>query len=92
MRHGEKMFETLASREELTHAQDLGDFLRVPLDTRDLNYAPYFEEGDQSGKRLADFNSVNAPRLDVPEIEALLLTLPEIRAQVELAPVLAAAG
>jgi UDP-N-acetylglucosamine 4,6-dehydratase len=92
IRHGEKMFETLASREELTHAQDLGDFLRVPLDTRDLNYAPYVEEGDRAGKRILDFNSNNAPRLDVPEIEALLLTLPEIRAQVEFTPQLAAAG
>jgi UDP-glucose 4-epimerase len=91
IRHGEKMFETLASREELAHAQDLGDFIRVPLDTRDLNYAPYEEEGDQ-GERLVDFNSSNAPRLDVPEIETLLLRLPEIRAQLQRAPALAAAG
>ncbi|GAA2501874.1 polysaccharide biosynthesis protein [Winogradskya humida] len=81
IRHGEKMDETLASREELRHAQDLGEFFRVPLDTRDLNYAPYVEQGDQGTERLFDFNSANAPRLDVPEIEALLLTLPEIRAE-----------
>lgn len=91
IRHGEKMFETLASREELTHAQDLGSFLRVPLDTRDLNYAPYVEEGDPTGDQLFDFNSANAPRLGVPEIEALLLTLPEIRAELDRAPALAAA-
>jgi UDP-glucose 4-epimerase len=92
IRHGEKMFETLASREELTRAQDLGHFLRVPLDTRDLNYAPYVEEGDPDSDRLFDFNSANAPRLDVPEMEALLRTLPQIRAQLELSPALAAAG
>ncbi|GAA2559083.1 polysaccharide biosynthesis protein [Winogradskya consettensis] len=81
IRHGEKMDETLASREELRHARDLGEFFRVPLDTRDLNYAPYVEEGEAGTERLFDFNSANAPRLDVPEIEALLLTLPEIRAE-----------
>ena len=91
IRHGEKMFETLASREELTHAQDLGEFIRVPLDTRDLNYAPYVEEGEPGSGRLFDFSSANAPRLDVPEIEALLLTLPEIRAQLDEAPAMAAA-
>lgn len=81
IRHGEKMDETLASREELRHAQDLGECFRVPLDTRDLNYAPYVEEGEQGTDLLFDFNSANAPRLGVPEIEALLLTLPEIRAE-----------
>jgi len=81
IRHGEKMDETLASRDELRHAQDLGEFFRVPLDTRDLNYAPYVEEGEQDTGRLCDFNSANAPRLGVSEIEALLLTLPEIRAE-----------
>jgi UDP-N-acetylglucosamine 4,6-dehydratase/5-epimerase len=81
MRHGEKMDETLASREELRHAQDLGEFFRVPLDSRDLNYAPYVDEGERGTDRLFDFNSSNAPRLNVPEIEALLLTLPEIRAE-----------
>jgi UDP-glucose 4-epimerase len=91
VRHGEKMYETLASREELTHAEDFGDFFRVPLDTRDLNYAPYVEEGEPGSERLFDFNSANAPRLDVPQIEALLLTLPEIRSQLDEMPVLAVA-
>ncbi|WFE28158.1 polysaccharide biosynthesis protein [Solwaraspora sp. WMMD791] len=83
IRHGEKLYETLASREELSHAEDLGDFLRVPVDSRDLNYALYVDEGDLDSGGLADYNSHNARRLTVPEIEALLLTLPEVRAQVD---------
>jgi UDP-N-acetylglucosamine 4,6-dehydratase len=91
IRHGEKMFETLASSEELRHAQDFGDFLRVPVDTRDLNYAPYVEEGEPAAGRPTDFTSHNCNRLDVAEIEALLLTLPQIRAELDHAPPLAAA-
>jgi len=82
IRHGEKLYETLASREELSHAQDLGEFLRVPIDSRDLNYALYFDEGDVERGGLTDFNSHNARRLSVAEIETLLLTLPEIRVQI----------
>ena len=85
IRHGEKMAETLASREELAHAQDFGEFFRVPLDTRDLNYALYFEEGETDREQIFDFNSSNAPRLTVPEIEELLLTLPEVRAELAAA-------
>ena len=81
IRHGEKMAETLASREELEHAQDHGDFFRVPVDSRDLNYSLYFEQGETDRDQIFDFNSANAPRLTVPEIEALLLTLPQVRAQ-----------
>lgn len=81
IRHGEKLAETLASREELERAQDLGDFFRVPLDSRDLNYALYFEEGETEREKVFDFDSSNATRLTVPEIEDLLLTLPEVRAQ-----------
>ncbi|HKT02262.1 MAG TPA: SDR family NAD(P)-dependent oxidoreductase [Rugosimonospora sp.] len=83
IRHGEKMSETLASREELAHAEDLGQFYRVPVDSRDLNYALYFDEGDRSGDHRYDFNSANATRLSVPEIMSLLLTLPEIRSQLD---------
>jgi len=81
IRHGEKLYETLASREELAHAEDLGDFYRVPIDMRDLNYAPYVEEGEEAEDRLFDFTSHNARRLDVPEIIELLRTLPEIQAE-----------
>ena len=84
-RHGEKLHETLASREEMAKAEDQGDYFRVPLDGRDLNYSLYFDEGDVEHGGLADFHSHNARRLSVPEIESLLLTLPEVRAQVQAA-------
>ncbi|MFG1779337.1 polysaccharide biosynthesis protein [Micromonospora sp. NPDC049051] len=90
VRHGEKQDETLASREELAQADDFGDFLRVPLDARDLNYALYVSEGEVDQGPPEDFNSANAPRLGVPEIVELLRTLPEIRAELALRdPVLA---
>jgi UDP-glucose 4-epimerase len=87
LRHGEKMYETLASREELARAEDRGDHFRVPVDSRDLNYGVYVEEGDPRTRRFGDFDSENAPRLDTAEVEALLLTLPEIRAELEVAGV-----
>ncbi|MDG4798697.1 polysaccharide biosynthesis protein [Micromonospora sp. WMMD1082] len=83
IRHGEKLYETLASREDLARAEDFGDFLRVPIDSRDLNYALYFDEGDTRQEHVGDYHSHNARRLDVPEIMSLLLTLPEIRAQLD---------
>ncbi|MFG1951493.1 SDR family NAD(P)-dependent oxidoreductase [Micromonospora sp. NPDC048830] len=81
VRHGEKRDETLASREELAQADDFGDFYRVPVDARDLNYALYVTEGELGGPGQQDFTSANARRLDVPEIVELLRTLPEIRAE-----------
>ncbi|SCF29435.1 polysaccharide biosynthesis protein [Micromonospora mirobrigensis] len=84
VRHGEKQAETLASREELARAEDFGDFYRVPVDARDLNYAPYVTEGDFGVRDTEDFTSANAPRLDVPQIVALLRTLPEVRAELAL--------
>ncbi|SCL30553.1 UDP-glucose 4-epimerase [Micromonospora inyonensis] len=90
VRHGEKQDETLASREELARADDFGDFFRVPVDVRDLNYALYVTEGDLGGSPAEDFTSANAPRLGVPQIVDLLRTLPEIRAELALRdPVLA---
>jgi UDP-glucose 4-epimerase len=84
IRHGEKMSETLATRDELAHADDLGEFYRIPIDSRDLNYALYFEEGESNRDRLFDFTSSTTTRMDIPEIMDLLLTLPEIQAQVDL--------
>jgi UDP-glucose 4-epimerase len=81
------MAETLATREELAHADDLGDFYRIPVDSRDLNYGLYFDEGESARDRLFDFTSASASRLGVPEIMHLLTTLPEIRAQLDLEPV-----
>ncbi|NGM11411.1 polysaccharide biosynthesis protein [Verrucosispora sioxanthis] len=84
IRHGEKRHETLASREDLARAEDFGEFFRVPLDARDLNYALYISEGDLGGASAADFDSANALRLSVSEIVELLLTLPEVRVELDL--------
>ncbi|MFG1718723.1 polysaccharide biosynthesis protein [Micromonospora chalcea] len=83
IRHGEKLYETLASREDLARAEDFGDFLRVPVDSRDLNYGLYFDEGDTNRDHRVDYHSHNARRLDVAEVMELLLTLPELRAQLD---------
>ncbi|MFG1608611.1 polysaccharide biosynthesis protein [Actinoplanes sp. NPDC049265] len=91
IRHGEKMAESLVSREELERADDLGEFFRVPLDSRDLNYSLYFEEGETDREQVFGFDSANAPRMTVSEIEAVLLTLPEVRAELALANRLVAA-
>jgi UDP-N-acetylglucosamine 4,6-dehydratase/5-epimerase len=92
VRHGEKMSETLASREELAHAEDFGDFFRVPIDSRDLNYAEYVDSGDLARDHLGAYTSATATRLDVPEIMSLLLTLPEVRRQLDDVPESATAG
>ncbi|WP_341720196.1 polysaccharide biosynthesis protein [Micromonospora sp. FIMYZ51] len=84
VRHGEKSDETLASREELLRAEDFGEFLRVPLDVRGLNYALYVTEGDLGGGPTEDFNSANTRRLGVAEIVELLRSLPEVRAELAL--------
>jgi UDP-glucose 4-epimerase len=81
MRHGEKLYETLARREELRGADDLGDFYRLRMDVRDLRYQVYFSEGDTGQAALDDYHSHNAERLSLPEVEQLLLSLPEIRAE-----------
>lgn len=74
-RHGEKLYESLISREEMAHAQDMGDYFRVPADNRDLNYAKYFSEGDVSISHYDDYTSHNTIRLDVAQIKVLLLKL-----------------
>lgn len=79
MRHGEKIFETLATREELRHAQELGNYYRIGMDSRGLNYARYFTEGDVEEAAMQDYTSHNTRRLDVRDVEKLLLTLPQIR-------------
>jgi UDP-N-acetylglucosamine 4,6-dehydratase len=78
-RHGEKLYETLLTREEMAHAEDLGDYYRVPADTRDLNYAMYFTEGDSSIAKQAEYHSHNTRRLDVDGTVELLLKLDYIR-------------
>lgn len=78
-RHGEKLYETLLSREEMVRAVDMGNFYRVPADTRDLNYGKYFTEGNPASRQYEEYHSANAQRLDVPQIKELLLTLDCVR-------------
>ena len=78
-RHGEKLHETLLSREERVKAIDEGDYFRVPLDARSLAYELYYEEGDQGVAELTDYTSENTERLDLAATRALLETLPELR-------------
>jgi UDP-glucose 4-epimerase len=74
-RHGEKLFETLLTREELAQAEDQGDYFRVPADGRDLNYASYFTEGRQKVSVLDDYNSHNVPLLNADQMAELLFSL-----------------
>lgn len=78
-RHGEKLYESLVSREEMARSEDMGDFYRVPADTRDLNYGKYFTEGDPGFNKVEEYHSHNARRLDLPSIKELLLTLDCVR-------------
>ncbi len=81
-RHGEKVYESLVSREEMAKAEDLGDYYRIPADTRDLNYGKYFTEGDERITRMEKYTSHNTRRLDVDETKELLLKLRFIRRDV----------
>ena len=78
MRHGEKLYETLASKGELLRSEDMGDYLRVSIDDRDLNYNKYLNEGDMKIVRTEDYNSQNTERMNISEIEEMLLSQPEI--------------
>jgi UDP-glucose 4-epimerase len=74
-RHGEKLYETLLSREEMAAASDLGGYYRIPPDLRDLNYTKYVEEGEEKISKLDDYNSHNTERLDQAGMQALLMKL-----------------
>jgi len=74
-RHGEKLFETLLTKEEYLVAEDLGGFFRVPADTRDLNYDKYFEDGEKELSGNKEYNSHNTKRLTVEEVKEKLLEL-----------------
>jgi len=74
-RHGEKLYETLLSREEMVAAEDLGDYYRVPPDLRDLNYEKFTDEGEIQISEAQDYNSHNTDRLDVEDMKKLLLRL-----------------
>jgi UDP-glucose 4-epimerase len=80
-RHAEKLYETLASAQELTRSQDMQAYFRIMLDERDLNYKSYFTEGDSATATHEDYHSHNTEQLDVEQVKSLLLSLPEIRAE-----------
>jgi UDP-glucose 4-epimerase len=81
-RHGEKLYETLCTREEMIKVEDMGEFYRVPADNRDLNYNKYFIEGKEINESIEDYNSHNADRCSVEGIKQLLLNLPIIKEKI----------
>lgn len=88
-RHGEKLYETLLNREEMAQAEDLGDYYRVPSDTRDLNYSSYFSKGATTVSGASDYNSHNTELLDVDAMMKLLLKLPCVQGAISGKEVLA---
>jgi len=78
-RHGEKLYETLVTREEMAKSEDMGDYFRIPADNRDLNYDKYFVEGQEEVSIIDDYHSHNTARLDVEEMKKLLLKLDFVR-------------
>lgn len=85
-RHGEKLYETLVTREEMSKAIDMGRYFRIPCDSRDLNYDKYFIEGSEAVSGFEDYHSHNTRRLDVAEMKELLLKLRFIREDLGLHP------
>ena len=81
-RHGEKIYETLCTREEMSKCQEIDDFYRVPADNRDLNYGKFFEEGKVENK-IEDYNSQNTYRLSIDEIKKKLLSLEYVKTELE---------
>jgi UDP-glucose 4-epimerase len=78
-RHGEKLYESLVSREEMARAEDRGTYYRIPADDRDLNYAMYFTQGTRQISMLDDYTSHNTERLTVPQVKDLLLKLDYVK-------------
>ncbi len=82
-RHGEKLYETLLTKEEMVKAIDMGEYYRIPADTRDLNYNKFFEEGEEVITEAGEYHSHNTHRLNEDELTELLLNLKEIRSDLE---------
>jgi len=78
-RHGEKLYESLISREEMAKAQDMGGYYRIPADNRDLNYSQFYSEGEEKISHQEDYTSHNTERLNVAQVKALLLQLDFIK-------------
>jgi UDP-glucose 4-epimerase len=81
-RHGEKLYETLCTREEMSKAEDMGKFYRIPADNRDLNYNQYFSEGETGVSVIEDYHSHNTEQVNVEGMKKLLSTLPLVRKEV----------
>ena len=82
-RHAEKLYETLATAQELGQSEDMGDYFRIRMDDRDLNYKAYFSEGEHETVQHEDYHSHNTDQLDINEVKALLLSLPEVRSELD---------
>jgi len=78
-RHGEKLYETLCTREEMIKVEDMGSFYRIPADNRGLNYSSYFSEGEKELSNINDYNSHNTEQKNIEEIKELLLKLDFIK-------------
>ena len=85
-RHGEKLYETLVTREEMAKAIDMGNYYRIPCDTRDLNYDKFFTVGNEEVSRIEDYHSHNTARLDVEGMKEQLMRLRFIQADLGLIP------
>jgi UDP-glucose 4-epimerase len=83
-RHGEKLYESLISREEMAKADDMGGYYRIPADNRDLNYAQYFSEGEETISNQEDYTSHNTERLNVAQVKELLLKLDYIKEELNV--------
>jgi UDP-glucose 4-epimerase len=83
IRHGEKMYETLVTKEEIVKAEDMGEYYRIISDNRDLNYEKYFSEGINALKRLDEYNSDSTEQLNLNSMRKLLLELPEIQSDLK---------
>ena len=81
-RHGEKLYETLCTREEMTKADDMGDFYRIPSDNRSLNYESYFSKGEEGVSKIEDYHSHNTKQFNVESIKKLLNKLPLIKDEI----------
>ena len=85
-RNGEKLYETLVTREEMAKAIDMGNYYRIPCDTRDLNYDKFFTVGNEEVSRIEDYHSHNTARLDVEGMKEQLMRLRFIQADLGLIP------
>lgn len=85
-RHGEKLYETLVTREEMAKAEDMGNYYRIPCDNRDLNYDKFFTEGNEEIAKIEDYHSHNTHQLDVEGMKELLLKLRFIQEDLDLIP------